>query len=187
MGIDLDEEDESRVCPCCDNIIDKEPIPLLCDEDDLLYLGVGYALFYKLARHSAIVLGMILLICGSGFYFLISSNCKSNCIYFLGITIINLEISGKQSVKTAAFTNIITAFILFALVMYIRRKINDDICYLEEKKVCPEQYTIMIQNLPEDINEEELTDWSKETFGVKPILINFAFNITAVSEAFKKR
>ena len=71
--------------------------------------------------------------------------------------------------------------------MYIRRKINDDICYLEEKKVCPEQYTIMIQNLPEDINEEELTDWSKETFGVKPILINFAFNITAVSEAFKKR
>ena len=150
----MDEEADLRVCPCCENIIEKEPIALNCADEELLYLGVGYPLFYKLTRYFAVIIGMIFLISGSGFYFLVTLDCKSECVRFLGIPIINLEMSGQQSAKVADVVNVVTAFTIFVVAMYIKWKIYKDINILEEKRVSPELYTIMIQNLPEDVNEE---------------------------------
>lgn len=133
------------------------------------------------------IIGMIFMISGSGFYFLVTLNCTNQCIRFLGIPIINLDISGQQSAKIADVVNMVTAFVIFLGVMYIKYHINSDIAKLEEKIVSPEQYTIILQNLPEDTNEEELTDWVKDTFDAKPILINFAYNVTELSEAYAQR
>ena len=178
VGIDLDEEEDGKICPCCENIIEKDPIPLTCNDEELLFLGLGYPLFYKLTRYFAMIIGMIFLISGSGFYFLVTLNCTSECIYFIGIPIINLEISGEDSSKIADVINVITAFAIFVGVMYIKYHINSDINKLEDKIVSPEQYTIIMQNLPEDVNEEELTEWVKNNLNAKPILINFAYNVS---------
>ena len=32
VGMDLDEEEDSKICPCCENIIEKDPIPLTCND-----------------------------------------------------------------------------------------------------------------------------------------------------------
>lgn len=154
VGIDLDEDDDSKVCPCCENIIEKEPISLNCKDEDLLFLGLGYPLFFKLTRYFSMIISMIFLISGSGFYFLVTLQCREKCIRFLGIPIINLEMSGEQSSRLTDVVNVVTAFAIFIAVMYIKTRINRDIRDLEAKIVSPEQYTIILQNLPEDINEE---------------------------------
>ena len=133
------------------------------------------------------IIGMIFLISGSGFYFLVTLNCTHECIYFIGIPIINLEISGEESSKIADVINVITAFAIFVGVMYIKYHINSDINKLEDKIVSPEQYTIIMQNLSEDTNEEELTEWIKSNLNAKPILINFAYNVSELSNAYAQR
>ena len=89
MGKDVDDDD-GKICQCCDNLINKEPIPLCCKDEDLLFLGVGYALFYKLTKYFAWIILLIFFISGSGFYFLVTLKCESECIFFFGIPIINL-------------------------------------------------------------------------------------------------
>lgn len=50
----------------------------------------------------------------------------------------------------------ITAFVIFGGVLYIKSKIRVDIEELEKKVISPDQYTVMLQNLPENINDEDL-------------------------------
>lgn len=88
------------------------------------------------------------MISGSGFYFLITLNCTKDCIYFFGIPIINLDISAEESAHKTDIINVITAFAIFACVMYIKYKIRNESAVLEKKFISPNQYTILVQNLP---------------------------------------
>lgn len=67
------------------------------------------------------------MISGSGFYFLVTLNCTDNCVYFFGIPIINLEISGEDSAHLTDVVNVITAFTIFGCVLYMKTKIRTDI------------------------------------------------------------
>lgn len=91
---------------------------------------------------------MIFIISGSGFYFLVTLNCEDHCIYFFGIPIINLEISGEDTAHLTDIVHMITAFAIFGGVLYIKSKIKIDVEELEKKVKSPDQYTIMLQNLP---------------------------------------
>ena len=50
----------------------------------------------------------------------------------------------------------VAAFAIFGCVLYIKSKIKVDIEELEKKVISPDQYTIMLQNLPENTTEEDL-------------------------------
>ena len=45
----------------------------------------------------------------------------------------------------------------------------------------------MLQNLPTDIDEDELEEWVKEKFKVKPKLINFAYDVKELANAYQTR
>lgn len=91
---------------------------------------------------------MIFMVSGSGFYFLVTLNCNNRCVYFFGIPIINLEISAADSANLTDVVHMIAAFAIFGCVLYVKKKIRVDIEDLEKKIVSPDQYTIMLQNLP---------------------------------------
>lgn len=88
---------------------------------------MGYPLYYKLTRYFGILIFMIFMISGSGFYFLVTLSCTDNCIYFFGIPIINLEISGEDSAHLTDMVNVIAAFAIFGGVLYVKSKIRVDI------------------------------------------------------------
>lgn len=67
-----------------------------------------------------------------------------------------MEISGIASAQKTDVINVITAFAIFGCVMYIKSKIRADVAALNKKYVSADQYTIVMQNLPENINEEDL-------------------------------
>lgn len=127
------------------------------------------------------------MISGSGYYFLVTLNCTKQCVYFFGIPIINLEISGSESAHKTDIINVITAFAIFGCSMYIKYKINGESVILEKKFISPAQYTVIVQNLPENVNDEDIIEWSKQAFQEKPVLINFAYNVSQLSNAFKNR
>ena len=45
--------------------------------------------------------------------------------------------------------------------MYIKYKINGESVILEKKFISPAQYTVIVQNLPENVNDEDIIEWSK--------------------------
>jgi hypothetical protein len=100
---------------------------LNCNDEDLLMLGIGYPLFYKLTRYFGMVIFIIFIISGSGFYFLVTLNCVENCVYFFGIPIINLEMSGEDTAKVTDAVNMVAAFAIFGCVLYVKSKIKVDI------------------------------------------------------------
>ena len=48
-------------------------------------------------------------------------------MYFFGVPIINLEISGEDSAKITDFLHMIVAFAIFSCVMYVKSKIRVDV------------------------------------------------------------
>lgn len=142
-------------------MIEKYELALGCEDEELLFLGVGYPLFYKLARYFGLIIVLIFMISGSGYYFLVTLNCTKECVYFFGIPIINLEISGSESAHKTDVINVITAFAIFGCSMYIKYKINGESVKLEKEFISPAQYTVIVQNLPENVNDEDIIEWSK--------------------------
>ena len=59
------------------------------------FLGSGYSLFFKLSKYVGLILAIIFLVSGSGYYFLAGTFCKgedSACGSFFGIPFIIHEI-----------------------------------------------------------------------------------------------
>jgi hypothetical protein len=59
-----------------------------------------------------------------------------------------LEISGLDTAEKTDVLNVVTAFAIFASVMYIKSKIRIDVASLDKKYVSADYYTIIMQNLP---------------------------------------
>lgn len=70
---------------------------------------------------------MIFMVSGSGFYFLVTLSCTNRCVYFFGIPIINLEISGEDSANLTDVVHMISAFAIFGCVLYVKGKLRVDI------------------------------------------------------------
>jgi uncharacterized protein YeeX (DUF496 family) len=48
-------------------------------------------------------------------------------VYFFGIPIINLEMSGEDTAKVTDAVNMVAAFAIFGCVLYVKSKIKVDI------------------------------------------------------------
>ena len=115
-----------KFCPCCDNIINKKPIPTCFDDDILISFGVGYPLYYKISKYFMFILLGIFVVSGSAMVFLMSLRCadSAKCISLFGIPIINIAIMEQQNIKSTSFVNTLTAVGIFIVVLYIKAVSN---------------------------------------------------------------
>ncbi len=174
----IDPKSKPQFCLCCEHIINKSPLPLCFKEEDLLALGVGYPLYYKITKYFLMILLGIFFISGSAIYFLMTMQCSSptSCLTIFGFPIINISIMEQNNLSKTEMVNTITAVVIFGIVLYLKTVINEDIRGLVAKKSCPSLYTIMLQNVP-SISNEELSAWLKERFNEAPVAMNWAFSV----------
>lgn len=149
-----------EVCPCCENPINKQPISICCNEDELLFLGVGYPLYFKLAKYITAMVILVFVASGSGLSYLLTVDCKDKCLSWFGFTIIDFEIEEALGGRVELM-NMATALIILVAGVYAKSLIKREVTSLESKVVCPSQYTIMLQNLPRNFEEFELRKWVK--------------------------
>ena len=60
-----------------DNIVNKEPLRVAFRDEELLAFGVGYPLYYKLAKYFMLILLGIFFVSGSAMYFLMTLQCDA--------------------------------------------------------------------------------------------------------------
>ena len=156
----IDRTKFPKFCPCCDNVVNKQPLPVCFPDDMLISFGIGYPLYYKISKYFILVLLGIFVVSGSAMVFLMSLRCDSSnsCISLLGIPIINISIMDQPNLSSTSVVNTLTAVGIFAVVLYLKAVVNDEISALTNKKNCPSIYTVMLQNVP-DIDDQELATW----------------------------
>jgi len=161
----FDPKTKPNFCVCCDHIINKAPLPLCFKDEDLLNLGVGYPLYYKITKYFFMILLGIFFISGSAMYFLMTLQCQASttCLTIFGVPIINISIMEQNNLNKTEMVNTITAVVIFGIVLYLKTIINEEIRTLVAKKNCPSLYTVMLQNVPK-ITNEDLSLWLKERF-----------------------
>jgi len=150
-------KERPQFCPCCDNIVNKQPLPVNFKDEDLLIFGVGYPLYYKIAKYFMLILLGIFFISGSAMYFLMTLQCdaQSQCLSLFGIPVINISIMEENNLDKTQLVNTLTALGIFISVLYLKTIINDDVRVLTAKKNCPSMYTVMLQNVPA-VSDKEL-------------------------------
>ena len=140
-----------RFCPCCDNILDKQPLPVCFKDNELLFLGVGYPLYYKLSKYFMLILLGIFFISGGAILFLMTLQCEEsqNCLTLLGIPLVNTDIMRESNLSKTSVVNTLTAIGIFLIVLYLKTVTNQDIRQFTANKNCPSIYTVMLQNVPD--------------------------------------
>ncbi len=63
-------------------------------------------------------------------------------------------------------------------VLYVKPKIQQETEDFKSKMLCPSAYTIMLQNLPNNITEPELREWIIDLFGAEPCKINLSYDLS---------
>jgi hypothetical protein len=150
VGI-TDPNFKPRLCPCCDNIVNKKSLHVCFKDEQLLPMGVGYPLYYKITKYFFLILLGIFFISGGAMYFLMTFHCSSSekCLTLFGIPIVDISIAEQHNLDRTEVLNTITAIGIFICVLYLKTVINEDIRVLTVKKNCPSIYTIMLQNVPD--------------------------------------
>ncbi len=92
---------DPQFCPCCDNIVNKTPLTICFTDDELLFLGVGYPLYYKLTRYFLAIMVGIFFVSGSAIYFLMALECsnRGTCYTLFGIPIINISVAEQTNLN----------------------------------------------------------------------------------------
>lgn len=116
-----------------------------------MFLGVGYPLFFKLFKYFGFIVFVVFIVSGSGFYFLHTLSCQRNCVYFLSVPILDLDSRHKTSL-IFDIIHLVTSILILILSLFVKIRIEGDIYFLESKSISPEQYTVIVQNLPEEVN-----------------------------------
>lgn len=81
--------------------MNKIPLPVCFRDEQLLSLGVGYPLYFKVMKYFMLFLVGIFFISGSAMYFLMSLKCEveSACITFLGFPIVNISVTEQNNLN----------------------------------------------------------------------------------------
>lgn len=118
---------------------------------------------------------------------LVTLKCQSKCVFFFGLPIINLEMPIRQSAQLTDFLHVITAIAIFVIVVWVKSELNNNIDELDSKVIGMQDYTILLRNLDENVQEEELVDWAEENLGGRPVLVNFGYEMGWLQEALEER
>ncbi len=72
---------------------------------------------------------LVFLVSGNGLYYLLTVDCKDNCLSFFGFTIIDFEIE-QTAAGTVELMNMATAIIIFFAAIYTKSLIKQDLTTL---------------------------------------------------------
>lgn len=89
-------------------------------------MGVGYPLYYKVAKYFMAIMVVIFFISGSAMYFLMTLKCQvdSPCYTLFGIPIINISVAERTNLNKTEIANMATSLLIFLLVLYLKTLIN---------------------------------------------------------------
>lgn len=169
-------------------MVNKQPLPVCFADEELLGLGVGYALYFKVAKYFMAIMVVIFFVSGSAIYFLMVLRCDvdSACYTLFGIPIINISVAERTNLNRTELANMATCLLIFLLVLYCKTLINEDIRVLTNKKMCPSLYTVMLQNVP-TTDDQSLSNWVHQCFGEQPLLINWAYDAHEFLSTYRKK
>lgn len=54
-------------------------------------MGVGYSLYFRLAKYYGLLLFSIFLLSGSAWYFISTTHCEKRCLRLFGLLVLNLD------------------------------------------------------------------------------------------------
>ncbi len=93
----------------------------------------------------------------------------------------------SESVKEMEIIHIVTTLLILIIIIIVKHYISSDITRVEKKVLCPSQYSIMIQNVPKNLDVYDFKKWIYENLKCTPILVNIAYNTNKFVEAKSER
>ena len=92
-------------------------------------MGIGYPLYFKLAKYITAMVILVFVVSGSGLSYLLTVDCKDKCLSFFGFTIIDFEIEEELGGRVELM-NMATALIIFIAGVYTKSLIKSEVTSL---------------------------------------------------------
>ena len=92
-------------------------------------MGIGYPLYFKLAKYITAMVILVFVVSGSGLSYLLTVDCKDKCLSFFGFTIIDFEIEEELGGRVELM-NMATALIIFIAGVYTKSLIKREVTSL---------------------------------------------------------
>ena len=92
-------------------------------------MGIGYPLYFKLAKYITAMVILVFVVSGSGLSYLLTVDCKDKCLSFFGFTIIDFEIESELGGRVELM-NMATALIIFIAGVYTKSLIKSEVTSL---------------------------------------------------------
>lgn len=178
----------SRICPCCNMLIDNRPLKVTCILDDLAFLGCAYPFYFYFIKQVLLILCMLLFLGGSFKLFLINQDCNEKCVTFLGFGILNLKPS-KLSYQMGgqSWMDTIISLLMVICVLYAKNKCFKAMKRYNERALSPAHYTIMVQNFPKNATAREIEEYFMDLTKSQVFSINMAYNIAEYKKCFNRK
>jgi len=92
---------------------------LLCSEAEIAFLGNAYPLLFRLTKYFTALLVIVFVFGGSLLMIINNLECKSDCVVFFGISILNFD-TLKQNQELKNLNTVCVAIIIMLAVVKIK-------------------------------------------------------------------
>ena len=178
----------SKLCPCCNMLIDNRSFKLGCRLEDLAFLGCAYPFYFYFIKQVLMILCMLLFLGGSIKLFIINQDCNEKCVTFFGFGILNLKRSELNSqIVGQSWMDTLVSLLMIIFTLYSKDKCFKAMKAYNDSSINPAHYTIMVQNFPREATPQEIEIYFESLTKNQVFSINMAFNITDYKGSFKKK
>jgi len=157
------DNSEEQTCPCCNYPLQSQRFPLLVDTKELSELGEGFPLYFDMVRWLTYMTVLVLLVAG---VLCLVQNYEAEHITEHDTRLdSNLMLRGTlASFGTQPRTSLVQPWVHVAalwLLLFADHVLNVRhkrlIKVLDFAMITPSDYTVMVKNLPLELNVEELS------------------------------
>lgn len=186
LGIIEKNDNLNNLCKCCHRAIEKKEYKLFCDIKQLAFLGCAYPLYFYYMKQIIIIFTVLLILGGSIKLTFINYGCDENCISFYGFAVLNLTDYAGQILGQSGTDTLISVFLIISMFI-LKNRIFHQIQQYNDSTMNPRDFTIMAQNLPNNVTHEELKEYFQNLVRKEVIKVNFAYDISEYKQSFKKK
>ena len=178
----------SKLCPCCNMLVDNRQFKMSCRLDDLAFLGCAYPFYFYFIKQVLLILCMLLFLGGSIKLFIINQDCNEKCVTFFGFGILNLKPSKlNYQIGGQSWMDTLISLLMIVFTLYAKNKCFKTMKKYNEEAINPANYTLMVQNFPKDTTSQEIEAYFEGLTKSKIFTINLAYNINEYKSSFKKK
>ncbi len=156
------DQNEEKTCPCCNYPLGSLRFPLSVNTNELKELGEGFPLYFDMVRWLTYMIALVLLV--SGLLCLVQNyeaehiaehdtRLESNLL--LRGTLASYGTKPRVSI-VQPWVHVATLWLLLFADHVLNVRHKRLIKALDFAVITPSDYTVMIRNLPSDLNVEEL-------------------------------